>query len=118
MALTYVVTRSKYRCPRLARGGRTREVLIGQGVELLVDHDTLFDRAPAHRPLVDVAALLQHAYRRGSARERNGKDTREVQRFEPISRHSPYGDGGDSSSPEVFSEPVADLRRTALDVAP
>jgi hypothetical protein len=46
--------------------GRTREVLIGQGVEFLVDHDTLFDRTPAHRPLVDVAAL-PHREARGAA---------------------------------------------------
>ena len=35
MALTYVVPRSWYRSTRSDHGGRTREVLIGQDVELL-----------------------------------------------------------------------------------
>ena len=91
---------------------------MGQGVEYLVDHGTLFDRAPVHRPLADVAAFLQDAYRRGTARERNGEDAREVERFEPVSRQNSYGGGGDPSPPEGFSEPVTDLSRTTLDVAP
>ena len=84
----------------------------------MVDHGTLFDRAPVHRPLANVAAFLQDAYRRGTARERNGEDAREVERFEPVSRQNSYGGGGDPSPPEGFSEPVTDLSRTTLDVAP
>ena len=95
-----------------------REVLIGQGVEYLVDHDALFDRTPAHRTLADVATFLQDTYRCGTARERNGEDAREVQRVESVAGQGPYGGGGDPFPPEGFSEPVADLRRAALDIAP
>jgi hypothetical protein len=84
----------------------------------LVEYDTLFDRTPAHYPLANVSAFFQDAYRRRTARKRNGEDAREVQRFEPLTGHGPYGSGGDPFPPEGFSKPVADLRRTALDIAP
>jgi hypothetical protein len=116
MAVIHKVPRSWYRSTRSVHEGPTREVLIGQGVEYLIDHGTLLDRAPAHRPLADVAAFLQDAYRRRTARERDGEDAREVQRFEPVSRQVSYGGGGDPSPPKRFSEPVTDLRRTALDI--
>ena len=84
----------------------------------MVEYDTLFDRTPAHYPLADVAAFLQDAYRRRTARKRNSEDAREVQRFEPVAGQGPYGGGGDPFPPEGFAKPVTDLRRTAVYIAP
>jgi hypothetical protein len=134
MPLIHVASLLAPRSTRSGHGRRTRQVLISQGVEDLVEYGTLFDRTPAHRPPSKVEArsnrtVEPHALISAvpvivicSAPYRLSR-LHDARWFVSTARHcqsqQARKEGRGSCTPPLYVCALtdADLRRTALDIA-